>query len=129
MIMTTHNKYAGEVKATLGEKERVFKLTFERLVHLEDATGKSVMTLSRAITSQTFKTMDIVEIIYQGLLGAGGKFEKKAVGKMVLDDGLIASAGIASNILATLFLTKDELSPLVEGENQSKTKDTQSNNT
>ena len=111
--MTTHNKYAGEVKATLGEKERVFKLTFERLVHLEDATGKSVMTLSRAITSQTFKTMDIVEIIYQGLLGAGGKFEKKAVGKMVLDDGLIASAGIASNILATLFLTKDELSPLV----------------
>ena len=127
--MTTHNKYAGEIKATLGDKERVFKLTFERLVHLEDATGKSVMELSRAITSQTFKTMDIVEIVYQGLLGAGGKFEKNAIGKMVLDDGLIASAGIASNILASLFLTKDELSPLVEGENQSKTTDTQSKNT
>ena len=127
--MTTHNKYAGEIKATLGDKERVFKLTFERLVHLEDATGKSVMELSRAITSQTFKTMDIVEIVYQGLLGAGGKFEKKAIGKMILDDGLVASAGIASNILASLFLTKDELSPLVEGENQSKTIDTQSKNT
>jgi len=127
--MTTHNKYAGEIKATLGDKERVFKLTFERLVHLEDATGKSVMELSRAITSQTFKTMDIVEIVYQGLLGAGGKFEKNAIGKMVLDDGLVASAGIASNILASLFLTKDELSPLVEGENQSKTTDTQSKNT
>ena len=127
--MTTHNKYAGEIKATLGDKERVFKLTFERLVHLEDATGKSVMELSRAITAQTFKTMDIVEIVYQGLLGTGGKFEKKAIGKMVLDDGLIASAGIASNILASLFLTKDELSPLVEGENQSKTTDTQSKNT
>ena len=127
--MTTHNKYAGEIKATLGDKERVFKLTFERLVHLEDATGKSVMELSRAITSQTFKTMDIVEIVYQGLLGAGGKFEKNAIGKMVLDDGLVASAGIASNILASLFLTKDELSPLVEGENQLKTTDTQSKNT
>ena len=127
--MTTHNKYAGEIKATLGNKERVFKLTFERLVHLEDATGKSVMELSRSITAQTFKTMDIVEIVYQGLIGAGGKFEKKAIGKMVLDDGLIASAGIASNILASLFLTKDELSPLVEGENQSKTTDTQSKNT
>ena len=129
MKMTTHNKYAGELKASLGGKERVFKLTFERLVHLEDATGKSVMELSRAITAQTFKTMDIVEIVYQGLIGAGGKFEKKAIGKMVLDDGLIASAGIASNILASLFLTKDELSPLVEGENQSKTTDTQSKNT
>ena len=127
--MTTHNKYAGEIKATLGDKERVFKLTFERLVHLEDATGKSVMDLSRAITDQKFRTMEIVEILYQGLLGAGGKFEKNAIGKMVLDDGLIASAGIASNILASLFLTKDELSPLVEGENQSKTTDTQSKNT
>lgn len=127
--MTTHNKYAGEIKASLGGQERVFKLTFERLVHLEDATGKSVMELSRSITDQTFKTMDIVEIVYQGLLGAGGKFEKKAIGKMVLDDGLIASAGIASNILASLFLTKDELSPLVEGENQLKTTDTQSKNT
>ena len=127
--MTTHNKYAGEIKGSLGGQERVFKLTFERLVHLEDATGKSVMELSRSITAQTFKTMDIVEIVYQGLLGAGGKFEKNAIGKMVLDDGLIASAGIASNILASLFLTKDELSPLVEGENQLKTTDTQSKNT
>ena len=81
MKMTTHNKYAGEIKATLGDKERVFKLTFERLVHLEDATGKSVMDLSRAITDQKFRTMDIVEIIYQGLLGAGGKFEKKQLVK------------------------------------------------
>ena len=128
-MMTTHNKYAGEVKGTLGDKERVFKLTFERLVHLEDATGKSVMELSRAITEQKFKTMDIVEIIYQGLLGAGGKFEKNAVGKMILDDGIVVSTAIASNILASLFLTKDELSPLVEGENQSKTTDTQSKNT
>ena len=127
--MTTHNKYAGEIKATLGDKERVFKLTFERLVHLEDATGKSVMDLSRAITDQKFRTMDIVEIIYQGLLGAGGKFEKNAIGKMVIADGLVKSAGIASNILASLFLTTDELSPLVEGENQLKTTDTQSKNT
>ena len=48
---------------------------------------------------------------------------------MVLDDGIVKSAGIASNILASLFLTQDELSPLVEGENQSKTIDTQSKNT
>ena len=128
-MMTTHNKYAGEYKATLGGKERVFKLTFERLVHLEEATGKSVMQLSRSITEQTFKTTDIVEIIYQGLLGAGGKFEKNAIGKMVIENGLAQSAGIASNILSTLFLTKDELSPLVEGENPSQTTDTQSKNT
>ena len=48
---------------------------------------------------------------------------------MILDDGIVVSTAIASNILASLFLTKDELSPLVEGENQSKTTDTQSKNT
>ena len=32
--MTTPNKYAGEIKATLGDKERVFKLTFERLLEV-----------------------------------------------------------------------------------------------
>ena len=52
--MTTHNKYAGEIKATLGDKERVFKLTFERLTYLEDALGLGVMDISRKITSQTF---------------------------------------------------------------------------
>ncbi len=62
-------------------------------------------------------------------IGAGGKFEKNAIGKMVISDGLVKSAGIAGNILASLFLTTDELSPLVEGENQSKTIDTQSKNT
>ena len=128
-MMTTHNKYAGEYKATLGGKERVFKLTFERLVHLEDALGKGVMEISRDMTSQTFTTKQIVEVLYQGLLGAGGKFEKNAIGKMIIEDGLASSAGIASNILATLFLTKDELSPLVEGENQSKITPTQSKNT
>ena len=48
---------------------------------------------------------------------------------MVIENGLAQSAGIASNILSTLFLTKDELSPLVEGENPSQTTDTQSKNT
>ena len=127
--MTTHNKYAGEIKASLGGQERVFKLTFERLTYLEDALGLGVMDISRKITSQTFTTNLIVEVLYQGLLGAGGKFEKNAIGKMVIENGLAQSAGIASNLLSTLFLTKEELSPLVEGENQSKTTSTQSKNT
>ena len=48
---------------------------------------------------------------------------------MIIEDGLAQSAGIASNVLATLFLTKDELSPLVQGENQLETTPTQSKNT
>ena len=71
----------------------------------------------------------IPEKICDDLINYYNKFEKNAIGKMVIADGLVKSAGIASNILASLFLTTDELSPLVEGENQSKTIDTQSKNT
>ena len=66
--MTTHNKYAGEIKGSLGGQERVFKLTFERLVHLEDATGKSVMQLSRAITSLVFAIKETASTLSELIL-------------------------------------------------------------
>ena len=63
----------------------------------------------------------IVEVLYQALLGAGGKYEKEAIGKMVMEDGIVKGAEVASKVLATLFTTQEESeSPLVQGENQSK---------
>ena len=121
--MTTHNKYSGEIKESLGGKERVFKMTFERIVHLEDSLGQSIMDIARNMSSGQFSVKSIAEVLYQALLGAGGKYEKNAIGKMVMEDGIVRGAEIASKVLATLFTTKEEQdseSPLVQGENQSK---------
>ena len=119
--MTSHNKYAGEIKESLGGKVRVFKMTFRNIVHLEDFLGKSVMDIARDMSSGQFSIKSIVEVLYQALLGDGGKYEKEAIGKMVMEDGIVKGAEIASKVLATLFTTQEESeSPLVQGENQSK---------
>jgi hypothetical protein len=48
------NKYKGEVKGKLGEKERIFRLTFENIVQIEDRTSKSVMDIARTVVLQNF---------------------------------------------------------------------------
>ena len=128
--MVSTNKYAGEVKATLAGKERKFKLTFERLVFIEENLNKTVMELTKEYSTGQYSMKSITEVLYQSLLGGGGRYEKSSVGQMIMDDGLIKGAEIASKILTTLFTNEDEDSenPLVQGEKQSK-EDTQSKNT
>ena len=96
-------------------------MTFRNIVHLEDFLGKSVMDIARDMSTGQFSIKSIVEVLYQALLGAGGKYEKEAIGKMVMEDGIVKGAEIASKVLSTLFTTQEESeSPLVQGENQSK---------
>ena len=44
------NQYKGEVKAQLGSKERVFRLTFESIVNIESRTNKSVIAEVDTVT-------------------------------------------------------------------------------
>ena len=128
--MAEVNKYAGEIKAKLGGKERKFKLTFERLVFIEENLNTTVMDLAKNFAGGQYSMKSITEVIYQALLGAGGKYEKPAVGAMIMDDGLVVGAQTASKVLTTLFTNEDEdtENPLVQGEKQSQA-DTQSKNT
>ena len=76
------NKYKGEVKGKLGEKERIFRLTFENIVQIEDRTSKSVMDIARTVVLQNFSFRDIMIVLHEGLTGAGGKYTQSAVGEM-----------------------------------------------
>jgi hypothetical protein len=123
------NKYKGEVKGKLGEKERIFRLTFENIVQIEDRTSKSVMDIARTIVLQNFSFRDIVIVLHEGLTGAGGKYTQSAVGEMTMKSGLTESAILAGKVLETIFTgdSKDDDSPLVEVEKAIS--DTPSNNT
>ena len=122
------NKYKGEIKGKLGDKERVFRLTFDSIVQIEERTGKSVMEIARSIALQNFSFKDILAILHEGLTGAGGKYTQPAVGDMVMQTGLTESAVIAGNVLGTIFTGegKEDDSPLVEVEKP--VNDTPSNN-
>lgn len=122
------NKYKGEIKGKLGDKERVFRLTFDSIVQIEERTGKSVMEIARSIALQNFSFKDILAILHEGLTGAGGKYTQPAVGDMVMQTGLTDSAVLAGNVLGTIFTGegKEDESPLVEVEKP--VNDTPSNN-
>lgn len=122
------NKYKGEIKGKLGDKERVFRLTFDNIVQIESRTGKSVMDIGRSIVVQNFSFKDIIIVLHEALMGAGGKYTQPSVGDMVMQTGLTDSAVIAGDVLGTIFTGegKEDDSPLVEVEKP--VNDTPSNN-
>tara|TARA_A100000172_G_scaffold56253_1_gene36239 strand:+ start:214 stop:588 length:375 start_codon:yes stop_codon:yes gene_type:complete len=122
------NQYKGEIKGKFGGKERTFRLTFENIVNIETRSGKSILDITNSMSGNNYSLRDIVIIMHEALEGAGGKYVQKAVGEMVLKDGLLKVAVLCSEILMTIFTgDKEEDSPLVKGENEQQ--NTQSNNT
>ena len=127
--MKIANKYKGEIKQRLGDKERVFRLTFDSIVNIESRTGKSIMDITNEIALNKYSMKDIVVVLHEGLISSGIKLTQPAVGDMIMQTGLVKSSLIAANILTTIFTgeSEDEDSPLEQGENEQQ--DTQSKNT
>ena len=127
--MTIANKYKGEIKQRLRDKERVFRLTFDSIVNIESRTGKSIMDITNEIALNKYSMKDIVVVLHEGLISSGIKLTQPAVGDMIMQTGLVKSSLIAANILTTIFTgeSEDEDSPLEQGENEQQ--DTQSKNT
>ena len=123
------NQYKGEIKGKLGGQERTFRLTFDSIVNVENRTGKSIMTITNDLALSKYAMKDLVIILHEALMGAGAKVVQSAVGDMIIQTGLINAVKLRGEVLATIFTgeTKDEESPLVQGENEQKS--TQSNNT
>ena len=128
--MTTVNKYKGEIKHRLGDKERVFKLTFDSIVNIETRTGKSIMDITNDIAINKYSMKDIVIVLHEGLISSGVKLTQPSVGDMIIQTGLVKSSLIGANLLTTIFTGEDkddDDSPLEQGENEQQ--DTQSKNT
>jgi hypothetical protein len=123
------NQYKGEIKGSLGDKERTFRLTFESIVSIENRTGKSILDITNSFGNNNYSMRDVVIIMHEALKGAGGTFTQPAVGDMVMKTGLMKVAILCSEVLMTVFVgdKKDEESPLVQGENEQPS--TQSKNT
>ena len=123
------NQYKGEIKGKLGGQESTFRLTFDSIVNVENRTGKSIMTITNDLALSKYAMKDLVIILHEALMGAGAKVVQSAVGDMIIQTGLINAGKLTGEVLATIFTgeTKDEESPLVQGENEQKS--TQSNNT
>ena len=116
------NQYKGEVKAQLGSKERVFRLTFESIVNIESRTNKSVIDLTTDMAKGKYSFKDLLIILHEGLMGAKNNVLQEAVGDMIMESGIVKASETAGIVLASAFTgnQKDEKDPLVEAENKYK---------
>jgi len=123
------NQYKGEIKGSLGGKERTFRLTFDNIVNIESRTGKSIMDITNSLASNSYSLKDVVIVFHEALTGAGLKFTQPTVGDMVMQTGLIKCSVLCSEVLMTIFTgeKKETDSPLEQGENEQT--NTQSSNT
>lgn len=123
------NQYKGEVKGKLGDKERIFRLTFESIVNIENKTGKSIIQLTTDMSTAKYSFKDLLIILHEGLLGAKVNILQESVGDAMMQTGLIKSSELAGIILASAFTgeNKGDDNPLVPAENNQT--DTQSKNT
>tara|TARA_R100001443_G_scaffold70766_1_gene79097 strand:- start:159 stop:536 length:378 start_codon:yes stop_codon:yes gene_type:complete len=123
------NQYKGEIKGNLGGQDRTFRLTFDSIVNIENRTGKSIMNITNDLAMTKYSMKDLVIVLHEALMGAGSKVVQSAVGDMVIQTGLIKAGVLTGEVLGTIFTgeTKEEDSPLVQGENEQK--NTQSSNT
>ena len=87
------------------------------------------MQIATEMGNNNFAMRDIVIVLYEALKGADNKIVQKAVGDLVIQNGLVNSAVLASQILTTIFMgeKKEDNDPLVEAEN--KEQNTPSKNT
>ena len=65
------NQYKGEIKGSLGDKERTFRLTFESIVSIENRTGKSILDITNSFGNNNYSMRDVVIIMHEALKGAG----------------------------------------------------------
>ena len=114
------NQYKGEVKAQLGDKERVFRLTFESIVNIESRRNKSVIDLTTEMAKGKYSFKDLLIILHEGLMGAKNNILQEAVGDMIMESGIVKASETAGIVLASAFTgnQKDEKDPLVGAENK-----------
>ena len=83
-------KPRGEIRETLGGKERTLCLPIGRLLELEDLLGMGVLPLAEKMQRGDCGYREFVTLLHQGVLGGGGEATFEEVGEWVADLGLWA---------------------------------------
>lgn len=98
------NPQRGEVAISIGGEERVMRLTLGALAALEEALGSgSMVELVERFEASTFRSRDILLLIWAGLNGGGADVGIDDVGAMSIDGGPLAAAKAGARLLHLTF--------------------------
>lgn len=87
------NPEAGEVAIHLAGREWTLRPTYAAIVEIENATGQSIMQLSRSLMAKEWSAQQLVAIVAAGLRAGGERgVRTEDVGEYVLREGFASPA-------------------------------------
>lgn len=117
-----HNKYRGEISATLDGRAYRLCLSLGALAELESAFGEDDMiALACRFETGRLRASDAIRVIGAGLRGAGNDISDEAVANMRSDEGAGGYVAIVVRLLEVTFGSADsdgetgKTAPLEEG--------------
>jgi hypothetical protein len=94
----------GEVRAELGDKTHVLRLTLGALAQMEAAFGATdLVALANRFEHGRLSARDLIVIIGLGLRGGGAAITDDEVAALSVEGGLQGYARIAAELLAATF--------------------------
>jgi len=103
------NPQRGEVSITVNGQERAMRLTLGALAALEERLGAtSLLDMVQAFEAGTFRSNDLLALIWAGLNGGGWDVSHGDVGRCTIDGGPLEAARAAARLLALTFAERAE---------------------
>lgn len=94
------NKFRGELKVNLKNKEYNTRMTLDGMMRIEQATGKPFLKLANGLMNSELSMTDMVTVMTQAIRGGGNNFEAKKVGEILYEAGITEAMRVTGEVLA-----------------------------
>jgi len=102
------NKFRGELKVNLKNKEYDTRLTLDGIMRIEQATGKPFLQLANGLMNSSLSMTDMVTVMTQAIRGGGNNLDAKTIGELLFDAGLTESMRVTGEVLANAITGGEE---------------------
>ena len=94
------NKFRGELKVNLNNKDYDTRLTLDGIMRIEQATGRPILKLATELMNSNLSITDCVIVLSQAIRGGKNNMTQKEIGELVFDAGLTEGLRVTGEILA-----------------------------
>ena len=107
------NKFRGELKVNLNNKDYDTRLTLDGIMRIEQATGRPILKLATELMNSNLSVTDCVVVLSQAIRGGCNNMTQKEIGELAYEAGLTEALRVTGEILANTITggNKDDEEP------------------
>lgn len=94
------NKFRGELKVNLNNKDYDTRLTLDGIMRIEQATGRPILRLATELMNSNLSITDCVTVLSVSIRAGGNNMTQKEIGQLAYEAGLQDAIRVTGEILA-----------------------------